>query len=153
MTDIYYADDLEPGQLIPLGSYTITEEEIVTYARQWNPVFIHTDPTAAATTPLGGVIASGLHTLAIYQRLAVPAFWSRFTGGVGRGFEIQFRRPVRPDTTLTGHLTVQEMTPRPERGDAKVTVTAELADTSGETVLELTNHSVLPLRSAAAGSA
>lgn len=33
MTDIYYADDLEPGQLIPLGSYTITEEEIVTYAR------------------------------------------------------------------------------------------------------------------------
>jgi len=64
MTDIYYADDLEPGQLIPLGSYTITEEEIVTYARQWNPVFIHTDPTAAATTPLGGVIASGLHTSA-----------------------------------------------------------------------------------------
>ena len=98
MTDIYYADDLEPGQLIPLGSYTITEEEIVTYARQWDPVFIHTDPTAAATTPLGGVIASGLHTLAIYQRLAVPAFWSRFTGGVGRSFEIQFRRPVRPDT-------------------------------------------------------
>ncbi|MBB0992410.1 hypothetical protein G6009_13545 [Dietzia sp. SLG510A3-30A2] len=79
---MYYADDLEPGQLIPLGSYTITEEEIVTYARQWDPVFIHTDPTAAATTPLGGVIASGLHTLAIYQRLAVPAFWSRFTGGV-----------------------------------------------------------------------
>jgi acyl dehydratase len=72
---------------------------------------------------------------------------------VGRSFEIQFRRPVRPDTTLTGHLTVQVMTPRPERGDAKVTITAELADTSGETVLELTNHSVLPLRSAAAGSA
>ena len=153
MTDIYYADDLEPGQLIPLGSYTITEEEIVTYARQWDPVFIHTDPRAAATTPLGGVIASGLHTLAIYQRLAVPAFWSRFTGGVGRSFEIQFRRPVRPDTTVTGHLTVQGMTPRPERGDAKVAVTAELADTSGETVLELTNHSVLPLRSAAACSA
>ena len=115
MTDIYYADDLEPGQQIPLGSYTITEEEIVTYARQWDPVFIHTDPTAAATTPLGGVIASGLHTLAIYQRLAVPAFWSRFTGGVGRSFEIQFRRPG--DTTSEFRATRPRGIPIPGAGD------------------------------------
>lgn len=153
MTDIRYADDLEPGQQIPLGSYTITEDEIVTYAQQWDPVLIHADPAAAAKTPLGGVIASGLHTLAIYQRMAVPAFWSHFTGGIGRSFEIHFRRPVRPDTTLTGQMTVQMMTPRPERGDAKVTIAAELFDNNGDTVLDLINHSVLPLRSAAAGQA
>lgn len=151
MTAIRYADDLESGQQIQLGSYTLTEFEIVAYAQQWDPVFIHADPTAAEKTPMGGVIASGLHTLAIYQRLAVPAFWSHFTGGVGRSFEVHFRRPVRPGTTLTGQLTVQTVTPRVERGDAKVAITAELVDGHGETVLELTNHSVLPLRSAAAG--
>ena len=146
MTDIRYADDLEPGQQIQLGTHTITEPEIVAYAKQWDPVFIHADPTAAAKSPLGGVIASGLHTLAIYQRLAVPAFWSHFTGGVGLSFEIHFRRPVRPGTTLTGQMTVQTMDPRPERGDAQVAITAELVDDNGDIVLELSNHSVLPLR-------
>ncbi|MDX2358409.1 MaoC/PaaZ C-terminal domain-containing protein [Dietzia sp. PP-33] len=151
MTAIRYADDLQTGQQIQLGSYTITESEIIAYAQQWDPVFIHADPTAAAKTPLGGVIASGLHTLAIYQRLAVPAFWSHFTGGVGRSFEIYFRRPVHPGATLTGQLTVHSVIPRVERGDAKVAITAELTNDHGETVLELTNHSALPLRSAAAG--
>ncbi|MEB3034899.1 MaoC/PaaZ C-terminal domain-containing protein [[Mycobacterium] nativiensis] len=148
MTDILYADDLEPGHQIPLGQYTVTEDEIVSFARQWDPVFIHADPAAAAESPLGGVIASGLHTLAIYQRLAVQALWCRFNGGIGRAFEIHFRRPVLPGTTVTGHLTIGTVMPRPERGDAEITMTAELVDDNGDIVLDLTNHSLLPLRNA-----
>lgn len=145
MADTLYADDLEPGREIPLGSYTLTEAEIVSYAQQWDPLMIHTDPEAAASLPTGGVIASGLHTLAIYQRLAVPAFWSRFTGGIGRGFEIHFRRPVLPGTTLTGRMTVQSVTARPDRGDAEVAMAAVLQGPDGQTVLDITNYSVLPL--------
>lgn len=141
-----FADDLHPGQQILLGHYTVTESEIIEYARQWDPVFIHTDPATAHDTPLGGVVASGLHTMAIYQRLAVHAFWSQFTGGIGRGFQLHFRRPVWPGTTLTGDLTVHTVTPRPERGDAAVTIAAQLVDDDREIVLQLTNDSVLPLR-------
>ncbi|WP_166741570.1 MaoC/PaaZ C-terminal domain-containing protein [Cumulibacter soli] len=145
MSDTWYADDLEPGSRISLGSYTVTESEIIDYAQRWDPIFIHADPITAADSPLGGVVASGLHTLAIYQRLAVRALWQHFNGGIGSGFEIRFRRAVRPDTTLTGHLTIQTVTARPERHDAKVTVRGELVDEDGSAVLELTNYSVLPL--------
>lgn len=147
-----FADDLLPGRQFALGSHQLTEAEILEFARQWDPLMIHTDPSAAQQTPLGGVIASGLHTLAVYQRLAVRAFWSEFTGGIGKGFEIHFRRPVRPDTTLTGVLTVQTVSPRPDRGDAAVAVTAELTDDNGDVVLALTNHSIIPLRAGSPAS-
>lgn len=141
-----YADDLSPGQRIELGHHTLTEGDIVDFARLWDPIAIHAEPDVAAHGPFGGVIASGLQTLAVYQRLAVEALWSGFAGGIGKGFEIRFRRPVPVDTTLTGHITVRDVAARPERGDAEVTLDAELVNQDGDVVLELTNVSVLPLR-------
>lgn len=141
-----HADDLTPGQRIDLGHHTLTERDIVDFARLWDPIAIHAEPDIAAHGPFGGVIASGLQTLAVYQRLAVEALWSGFAGGIGKGFEIRFRRPVPADTTLTGRIVVREVTPRPERGDAEVTLDAELENQDGEIVLEVTNRSVLPLR-------
>lgn len=141
-----YADDLHPDQRIALGQYTLTEEEMLAFARQWDPIFIHTDPEAARATPLGGVVASGLHTMAVYQRLAVEALWSDVAGGIGRSFEIQFRRPVRPGTTLSGQLTVRSVEPRSAGQDADVVIDAELTDEQDVVVLRLTNRSVLPLR-------
>lgn len=140
-----YADDLEPGQRFDFGRYTISEAEIIDYARRWDPIFIHVDPEAAVRAGLGGVIASGLHTLAIYQRFAVEAIWSRAAGGVGRTMDISFRRPVRPGTTLTGQATIHSVAPRPGRGDAVVTIHGELADDQA-VVLTVVNESVLPLR-------
>ncbi len=140
-----YADDLEPGRQFDFGEYTISEAEIVEYARRWDPIFIHVDPDAAARAGLGGVIASGLHTLAIYQRFAVEAIWSRAAGGVGRTMDIGFRRPVRPGTTLTGRATIHSVEPRPGRGDAVVTIHGELVDDEA-VVLTVVNESVLPLR-------
>jgi acyl dehydratase len=140
-----HADDLEPGRSFAFGRYTITAAEIVEYARQWDPIFIHVDPEAAARAGLGGVIASGLHTLAIYQRFVVEAIWSHAAGGVGRTMDIGFRRPVRPGTTLTGRATIHSVAPRPERGDAVVTIHGELADDEA-VVLTVVNESVLPLR-------
>ena len=79
-----YAEDLAVGQRFELGSYTISEEEIIRFAKQYDPVPIHTDKEAAATGPFGGLIASGFNTLAIYQRLIVEAVWTQVAGIVGR---------------------------------------------------------------------
>jgi acyl dehydratase len=141
-----YADDLGPGQEIALAAYTLTEDAIVRYAQEWDPIYIHTDPVAGRASGLDGVIASGLQTLAVYQRLAVQALWSRVAGGAGRAFEIRFRRPVRPGTTLSGHLRVRSVTPRPERGNAVVIIDAELTGDGGDVMLSVINESVLPLR-------
>jgi acyl dehydratase len=59
-----YAEDLIVGQRFEFGSYTIGEEEILRFARQYDPVPIHIDKEAAASGPFGGLIASGFNTLA-----------------------------------------------------------------------------------------
>jgi hypothetical protein len=72
------------GSDFELGSYTISEEEIVGFAKQYDPVPTHTDKEAAATGPFGDLIASGFNALAIYQRLIVEAIWTQVAGIVGR---------------------------------------------------------------------
>jgi acyl dehydratase len=144
-----YADDLTPGHEFAFGHHLVSEEEILAFARQWDPIVIHTDPEAARARGLDGVIASGLHTLGVYQRFVVEALWADAAGGVGRSFEIRFRRPVRPGTTLTGRATVASVSPRPDRGDAIVVIDGELRDDAGDVVLAIVNESVLPLRGGA----
>jgi acyl dehydratase len=131
------AEDLVVGQRFELGSYTISEAEIVGFAKQYDPVPIHTDKEAAAKGPFGGLIASGFNTLAIYQRLIVEAVWTQVAGIVGRSFEVRLFRPVRPGTRITGHSQIQSVTLRPERRDGIVVFRTELTDGSGQTILTL----------------
>jgi acyl dehydratase len=121
-----YAEDLAEGQQFQLGTYTITEDEIIGFATRYDPIPIHADPVAAKSGPFGGVIASGLNTMAIYQRLIVDAVWSQVAGIVGRSFEIRLRHPVRPGDAITGQSTIRQVTLRPERRDAVVIIGTEL---------------------------
>lgn len=147
--DRIHADDLTVGQEIPFGTWTLSEQDIVDYARVWDPLPMHTDPEWAATTgPFGGVIASGLQTIAVYQRLIVDALWSHAMGKAGRGFDLRFLAPVRPGTTLTGAARVLGIDPRPERGDALVQLLSHLVDVAdGTVVLELRADVIMSLRS------
>jgi hypothetical protein len=69
-----YAEDLHVGQEFEFGSMTLSEQDILDFARQWDPLRIHTDVAYAKEGPFGQVIASGLHTLAVYQRMMVDGF-------------------------------------------------------------------------------
>jgi acyl dehydratase len=142
-----YGEDFEPGMEFRFGSLTLSETDIIEFARQWDPQLMHIDPTAAAVGPWGGLIASGIQTIGVYQRLVVEALWSGTAVKAGRALEAKLRRPVRPGATLTGSVVIREVTRRPERGDALLLVDAQLVDQSGEVVLELTLDAVLLLRS------
>ena len=72
-----FAEDLEIGQVIPLGSYSVTEEEIVEFATQWDPQWFHMDKETAGSGVFGGLIASGLHTLSICQKLVVASLYDQ----------------------------------------------------------------------------
>jgi len=132
-----YAEDLAAGQRFELGSYTISEEEILSFAKQYDPVPMHTDKEVATKGPFGGLIASGFNTLAIYQRLIVEAVWTQVEGIVGRSFEVRLSHPVRPGTRITGHSQIRSVTLRPERRDGVVIFRTELTDGSGHIVLTL----------------
>ena len=86
------AEDLAVGDVVTLGTHEVTDVEILEFARSWDPQWFHLDVDAAAAGPYGGLIASGLHTMAIYQRLYVDS--TQWAAIAGRGLpEVRFLRP------------------------------------------------------------
>jgi acyl dehydratase len=107
---LLHAEELPVGTPIDLGEYTITREEIVDFALAWDPQTFHTDEASAAAGSFGGLIASGIQTLGVYQRLAVLGALRTWAVVAGRTLrEIQFPAPVRPGMTLHGTLVVEDV--------------------------------------------
>ena len=106
-------EDINEGEVFPLGDHTFTEDAIIAYATIYDPQYFHIDPEAARLGPFGGLVASGAHTAMIGHRKMVDALFAeeerlRALGqkpGVGGpspgGDVIEFKAPVRPGDTLT----------------------------------------------------
>jgi acyl dehydratase len=135
-------DDFEPGQVLELGSVAVTEDEIVEFARRFDPQPFHVDPEAAAESVFGGLIASGWHTGAMWMRLYVDSMLGTASAQGSPGIEeLRWLAPVRPGDTLHGRLTVLETTPsdrRPDRGTVRIR--GEMVNQDGVTVLSMVSR-------------
>lgn len=102
-------NDFQVGQVIEAGPYELTEDELLAFARQWDPQWFHTDPEAAAAGPHGGLIASGWQTCGIAMRLAVPAALEGSESFASPGLAyVKWTHPVRAGDTLRLRATVLE---------------------------------------------
>ncbi|MEW1964442.1 MaoC/PaaZ C-terminal domain-containing protein [Micrococcus sp. NPDC078436] len=146
-----YAEDFPVGTRSSMGSYPVTEEEVTAFARQWDPQFIHTDPERSVTHGrYGGLIASGIHTVAILQRLQVLARTDHWHVIAGRGIDrLRFVRPVRPGDVLTGDAVVTELTLEPEQGRGLVVFASRVCNQDGKDVLTMEISAYLEMRTAA----
>jgi len=140
MTTIqYYFEDAQVGDLLELGSRTVTEAEILAFARDFDPQPFHIDPEAAAQSIFGGIIASGWHTCALTMRLMVDSFLSRAASLGSPGVElIRWLRPVRPGDTITARivlLDVRASQSKPDRG--AVRMRTEVTNQAGELVMTM----------------
>lgn len=99
---------------------SLGEAEIVEFARRYDPQSIHTDPAGSTTGPFGGLIASGVHTIAVCRRLYVDHYISHVASLASPGLdEIRWPRPVRPGDRLRIRVTVAKARAsrsRPDRG-------------------------------------
>ncbi len=145
MTDVSerttrYFEDYVPGLTVDCGSFSVDEEQIIAFAKEYDPQPFHVDPAAAATGPYGGIIASGWQTTSLMMRQVVEHFVSPESGLGAAGIdEIRWPRPVRPGDTLGVTATVLEArrsTSKPDRGIIRSRM--ELANAGGETVMTLT---------------
>lgn len=129
-----YAEDITVGHRVDLGEYTVEHDEVVEFAGRWDNQWFHTDDDAAAQGHFGGVIASGIHSLAILQRLMVQAVYHRWAVVAGRGFDrVRFVEAVRPGDTLTGSLEVAAIELDDTRG--RITMDQQLVNQHGRPVL------------------
>jgi len=108
-----YFEDFRVGETGALGTHTITEVEIVAFARKYDPQPFHVDPEAARATFFGGLIASGWHTCAILMRLSVEAARREEAAATGSpGVDsCRWLEPVRPGDTLSARTEVLEAWP------------------------------------------
>ena len=120
MTVRRYFDDFKVGDVIELGRHSITKDEIITFARQFDPQVFHVDEQAAAQTIFGGLIASGWHSGSLMMRLlyegAIKHAESLGSPGID---EMRWLKPVRPGDILSARMIVTECVPsrsKPDRG-------------------------------------
>jgi acyl dehydratase len=136
MPDIFL-DDLAAGQSYDLGRRRVGREEILAFARAYDPQSFHVDEEAARDSIYGGLIASGWHTASMFMRLLVDGFLGRAAALGSPGVdELRWLKPVRPGDELAGRLEILEVRPsqtRPDRGLARCR--SEVVNQHGETVL------------------
>jgi acyl dehydratase len=117
---LLHFEDFPEGQVTELGTWTPTAEEIVEFARQWDPQPFHVDERAALDGPFGGLAASGWHGICAWGKLYVEQVHVHAASmGGGAMEDIAFLKPVRPRVPLHARITVLEATvskTRPERG-------------------------------------
>ena len=98
-----------PGMVIEAGPYTLTEQQILDFATEWDPQWFHTDPEAAAQGPHGGLIASGWQTCGIAMRLMADKALEGSESFASPGLSyIKWPHPVRPGDALSVRGTVIE---------------------------------------------
>jgi len=124
---VRYFEDLQVGDKVQAAPVTVTEADILEFARRYDPQPMHADPVAAAKGPFGGLIASGWHTAALVMRMVVDADPLGGQPLLGLGVDgIQWPQPVRPGDTLQLEIEVMAITPsrsRPDYGVVKLTST------------------------------
>lgn len=122
-----YFEDYTAGLVVEFGDEVVTEASIVSFARRYDPQEFHVDPLRAATSPFGGLIASGWHTAGVLTRMLTKHYLSPASSLGSPGIdELRWPAPVRPGDRLSVKLEILEARrsrSKPDRG----LVTAKIA--------------------------
>ncbi|MCH4541679.1 dehydratase [Ochrobactrum sp. POC9] len=146
------------GQNLVIGSYTFTPEEIIDFARKYDPQPFHLDAEAAKKSVFGGLCASGWHTTAVFMKLNVASIVQATkdalkrgetppTFGPSPGFEnLKWPKPVYAGDTITYKRVVHAIRPLASRpGWSMLTMTTSAHNQNGEEVLSFDNAAMVKL--------
>jgi acyl dehydratase len=134
-------EDFAVGQVIAHPPWTVTQDQIIAFAAEYDPQPFHLDPAAPETAFTGGLIASGWHVAAIFMRTLCDAFLLDSTSMGSPGVDsLKWLKPVRPGDTVSARSTVVEAKPsrtRPDRGIVRFR--HDMLNQAGELVMTLDN--------------
>lgn len=146
------------GKNLVIGSYTFTPEEIIEFARKYDPQPFHLDAEAARNSVFGGLCASGWHTTAVFMKLNVASIVQATkdalkrgetppTFGPSPGFEnLRWPKPVYAGDTITYKRMVHAIRPMASRpGWSMLTMTTTAHNQNGEEVLSFDNAAMVKL--------
>ena len=144
-----FLEDLKVGERFQSDQYIVTEEQIVTFAREFDPQPFHIDLKIAEKSIFKGLAASGWHTAAITMRLFVQA--TNFAeGAVGLGVdELRWPTAVRPGDSLWVEVEIVDLrASRSKPGHGIIRIRNVTRNQRGEIVQTMFANAMVPRKSA-----
>jgi acyl dehydratase len=153
--DKLHLEDLEVGETVRFGHKLVTKDEIIGFARAYDPQLIHLDEEVAKKSIVGGLCASGFHSCTMFMRMLADDVLNHSTSLGSPGMEeVKWMKPVRPGDVLTGSYTCTEkraLGSKPGVGLAMVHF--EMLNQAGEVAMSWDSNQLLRVRHPQAGDA
>jgi len=146
--DDRYFEDYTTGAIYEYGYLTVTEQDIVGFAEQFDPQPIHTDRVFAETGPFAGLIASGWRSAGLLMRLFANHYLSRVASLASPGVdELRWSAPLRPGDSLRLRATIVDTRPSRSKSDrGMVYTTAELLNQNDQCPISFQAMNILRRR-------
>ena len=149
----FYFEDFPVGETLEIGRHTITEAEILEFARRYDPQPFHVDADTARTSIYGGLIASGWQTCAIAMRVMCDAYLLDAASMGSPGMEeIRWLKPVRPGDTLIIRRTIEEARPTSKIDRGLVLTRWDIYNQRDEHVLMMRGYGLFGRKPGSAGA-
>lgn len=144
-----YYEDIAVGDARSFGHYEVTREEVMDFAKKYDPQPFHLDDDAAAATHFGRLSASGWHTCSMTMAMMVENMRSEKSAGLGSPGvdQLRWKKPVYPGDTLrceTEIIEKRRSASRPEMGIFKSSI--RTYNQNDEVVLEMVSNGLISTR-------
>ncbi len=140
MSELLHFEDFEVGQVISLGSYFVSAEEIREFAEEFDPQDFHLEEEVGEASILGGHSASGWQVNSMLMRMLALSWLNKSASMGSNGVqEVKWLQPVLAGETLHGTLTITSKrvsSKRPEMGIFQIA--CDLFNEAGQKKTEMT---------------
>jgi acyl dehydratase len=145
-------EDFKVGEIEQIGGRKVERDEVIDFARRFDPQPFHVDEAAAAQSMYGGLIASGWHTCALVMRMMCDAYLLKSASVGSPGIEnLKWLKPVRPGDTIRAQRTTLDSRTSKSRPDIGIVRNLwEVFNQHGELVMTMEGYGMFKRRDAAA---
>ena len=143
-----YWEDFKVGEVEQIGGKQVDRDELVEFARQFDPQPFHVDEAAAKQSIYGGLIASGWHTCALVMRMMCDAYLSQSASVGSPGIDnLKWLKPVRPGDTISARRTTLETRASKSKPDIGIVNNLwEVFNQNGELVMSMQGYGMFRRR-------
>ncbi len=140
-----YFDDIKIGMTVDIPPAVIEKEKMLSFARDYDSIPLHTDEEYAKSTPFGGLIAPGVMSfMSVWAKyLEVDLFGKELLAG--KSTKIEWFKPVYPNDILFSKAVVTDLTKRNNKNGI-VEISIEAYNQNGELVLTNITEAIVKSR-------
>jgi acyl dehydratase len=145
---VRYWEDFKVGEVEQIGGKKVERDEVIAFAKQFDPQPFHVDESAAKASMYGGLIASGWHTCAMVMRMMCDAYMLQSASVGSPGIDnLKWLKPVRPGDTLRAQRTTLESRTSKSRPEIGIVSNLwEVFNQEGEMVMSMQGYGMFRRR-------